>query len=359
MSKKYYEYDSKKRKLAKTYSKVHLLAGILNNLVVPIVSLYILHLSGVFSHIQNYIVAVFFLASMIFLLQLPLSFYIGYVYEHKHKLSTQNKASWIVDYSKYFMISFVVLLMMVTGLYSLAYLPYWWVFAAGAYFIFELMMDYVFPLVIIPLFYNLKPYKSRYTENLRKICESMKIDKIWVADESKRSVKANAFIAGLGNTKKIVIFDTLLSNFTKDEVETVIGHEIGHHVNKDILKSILMKSVIMVPLLFAVNQIVLISGNNISSIAALPIVLLSYTLLDFLVEPIMNVYSRRCEMQADLFALKTIGKPDAQISCEKRFCDLGLDDDKPNRIIEFFFHSHPSSVKRINMCKEWNSKWRA
>lgn len=176
------------------------------------------------------------------------------------------------------------------------------------------------------------------------------IEGVYIADESRKSKKPNAMFSGFGHTKRIILFDTLTKAFTKDEIETVIAHEVAHYVNKDIPRFILLETAKALVILFLIDRIA--SFYSISlDITSLSFVLVAYTTMDFISLPFINSYSRHREYYADLFALKTARKKKAQISTEKRLADMALSH-VPHPLIEMWFYSHPNFQKRIEMCEK-------
>lgn len=357
-----YTYDPKRRRLAGIYTKGRMISGILNGIGVPIVFYLAVYYSGFSLWIKQaaagfgllaVLVYGFVFLSMLALAQLPLRFYTGFVYEHKYGLSRHSVAGWTKDHLKSLLLMYLFTLPLIYGLYLILPLQHWWVYAAGAYFLLSVFLYTILPVFILPLFYKLKPYRNR--AHLKKLMEMLKaaglggISGVYVANESSKSVKANALFSGLGNTKRIVLFDTLLRNFTKDEVETVIAHEAGHYVNKDIWRGVVLDTLLVFPVLFLISAFV----KDLTDVASLPLIFLVYTLAGLLLTPLSNTYSRHREAQADLFALNACGKPEAQESSEKRLADISLGNHDPHPLVEFFFHSHPSTEKRVRMCREW------
>jgi STE24 endopeptidase len=199
------------------------------------------------------------------------------------------------------------------GLYYILQFEYWWIFATIAYFFLFLIGTNVFTLFIFPLFYKTESYKDeRRKERLFEMTKSAGVDvkNVIVAKQSERSKKANAMFTGLGRVKRIILFDTLIEHFPPDEIETVVAHELGHYVNKDIIKSTII-SCIEAFFIFLIIHLVFtaIGGIEIEDIATFPLFALTFTLIDFGLTPLINVYSRSVEKKADEFALHATNKP--------------------------------------------------
>ncbi len=369
---KHYEYNPKKRRLAKIYSRQKLVMGAGNSMVIPLLAIAILFFAGVFEKLAAYslntagsffgIVLFIFLISAIFLVfEFPLRIYAGFFYEHKYKLSNHTLSSWFYDFFKETFIGlvFAVPIGTITA-FLLVSFKYWWAYAASVGILFSLLINFIYPVVFLPFLYKLKPYNDR--AELKKILEILRkvgvnnIKKIKILMESEKSKKANAMFTGMGETKSIILYDNLLGKFNKKEVRTVIAHELGHYVHKDIIKFEILGAVQTITLLYLADLIIrtnFIANESTIPLHIYPIVSGILIVLGFAVMPLMTAYSRKQEAAADKFALDHIKDPLSQISTEKKLCDIDLSDDKPNPFVEFWFHTHPSAEKRIRMAEKW------
>jgi STE24 endopeptidase len=176
---------------------------------------------------------------------------------------------------------------------------------------------------------------------------------------SRRTKAANAALTGMGKTRRIVLGDTLLAEFTTDEIETVLAHELGHHVHRDIPKGILVESIItMGGMYFA--SLVLNWGTKFftldgpADIAGLPLFILVIGIYGFLTMPLSNMYSRWRERRADEYALSITGNGSAYASAMKRLANQNLADADPEPWVEYLLHSHPALQKRIKTAQEFN-----
>ncbi len=371
-----YEYDPKKRKIAKIYTKTKIINGIFNSILLPIVFFIILLYSGFSVGIRDFSVElggmfyvpvyiVIFL-TLLTLTQLPLSFYSSFIYEHKYNLSNQNLWAWLKDFLKELALMYVISVPILTGLYVLIQMtPLWYVYAALLYIGITVFFDYIYPIAIFPIFYKTKPFEN---EDIRKrIFEILNkagienIRRIDVACESEKSNKANAMFAGISNSKRIILFDTLIDSFTADEVETVVAHELGHYVHKDILRFTIIESLKIIPLFLIIIAVFnkyssAFNINGIADIAGLPLLLLVNSVIELVLMGPMMAYSRKREKAADIFALNATGKVEAQVSCEKRLSDMNLGDDSPPSLVEYFLYSHPCAKKRIEYALDWKKE---
>jgi STE24 endopeptidase len=360
-----YEFNPKLRRLSKRYSRIKLINGIANGIILPIVFVYVLLVSGLSVTIAGWSsfipVYSFIIITLMTVVQFPIRLYSGFFLERRYGLSSRSFSSWLTDYAKGLLILYVFTIPAVTGLYYLLPMDSWWIYAGAAYFLITVFLSYIYPVLVFPFFYKTTAYKD---VAMRKKLVAMaakfgkKISTVLVAKESEKSRRANAMFAGIGSTKRIVLFDTLLNAFTKDEIETVIGHELGHYVNKDTIRFIIIDAIKIFPTFWIIDYVLRISVGSfgitaISDVTSLPLFMLVYFLIGIIEMPLDNAYSRRRETAADLFGLNVSKKPKAQISTEKRLADMALGDDNPHPLVEFFFFSHPSAKKRIKMAEDW------
>jgi len=366
-----YEYDPKTRRLAKIYTKKKIIAGLVNGIAIPVIFLAFLLYSGGAKYIElasqglignyyaNVVLYGFMLISLMTLIQLPLRFYSGYIYDHKYRISNYNLGGWFRDFFKGLLIGYIIFMPLILALYYfISTQTLWWVYTGIFYAILFAFMSYISPVIIMPFFYKVEPYRDK--RQIKRLLEMARkagvgnIKNVFLAKESEKSKRANAVFMGFGKTKRIVLFDNLTDNFTDDEVETVVAHELGHYVGRDSLKFLLLETVKIFPVFFVIDIILrsylgVFGIDNIARVAGLPLFLLSLFAIDFLLMPLENAYSRSVETRADLFALKMSKKPRAQISAEKRLSDMDLIDESAHPLIEFILFSHPSTKKRIEL----------
>ncbi len=368
-----YEFDPQKRRIAKGYRRGRLLFYLLGLIVSSGIALVILS-SGLHTalrdFVSNYPLPTQSYAFLIFLIvstaSFPLAVYSMFIYEKKFKLSLYTFSGWLKDYLKISLISYIFGLILVSLLYfSIRTFSLWWVYAGIFYIAFYMVVNYIYPLLIVPFMWKTEPYRDRgMKEKILRLCRklgAMNIRNVVVAKESEKSVRPNAFFYGLGNQQKIALFDNLLNKFTRDEIETVVGHELGHYINKDIIRGLILEAILIFPILFGVDYFVGVLApvfgiNGIGDLASLPLIGLIYGTLGFLSMPINNMHSRWREAQADEFALRHVRKPLAQVSTEKRLADIHLADLKVHPFIEFWLHTHPVTWRRIKMAEEWKRK---
>lgn len=371
-----YQYDETKRTVAKEYESVKLVWDFVNGTLLPIVFCVGLFLSGASSELTRFLSSygsywislwmyLFVFVILLQLVALPIAFYAGFVVDHRFQLSTQSVSGWVVDELKGLGVALIFGLLAATMLYYLiATVSLWWITAAVIFAVFSIILSIILPFVILPIFYKVSPLTDLQLKDsllgMTKTAGVGKIDRVLVADESRRSIRANAFFSGVGKSKSIVLFDTLLSNFTHREIVTVVAHELGHYVNKDIWKEALTSGILILPPFFLADVVLrsAVTSSSLSSItdpSGLPLIFAVLIGVNFALQPVSNAVSRIVEQKADEFALNVANDPDAQASTERRLADLSLSVDRPSRVVELLFYTHPPSSKRIKLAEDWKS----
>jgi STE24 endopeptidase len=233
---------------------------------------------------------------------------------------------------------------------------------AGFMLVFIVLMVNLAPVVILPLFYKYKPLGDEHA-SLRDMLMGLaqqagvKVKGVYKVDMSSRTKAANAMVMGLGNTRRIVLFDTLISEFSQDEIETVMAHELGHQVHKDIGWSILVQGLsILVGLYLAALGLqagaARLGLTSVADVAGMPLLALVFGAFGLVTLPLTNVFSRWREQMADQFALKLTGKGAAFASAFSRLANQNLSEVDPAPWVEFLLYSHPPLNKRIKMAQE-------
>jgi len=218
------------------------------------------------------------------------------------------------------------------------------------------------PVVLFPIFYKFEPLEN---EDLRRRLVVLseragtRVRGVYRWKLSEKSKKANAALTGLGATRRIILADTLLDNYTPEEIEAVLAHELGHHVHRHILKSIFVQAAITLfgfwaanwTLHYAVDQHMF---EELSDFANLPLLALVSVVLSFLLMPALNAYSRFNERQADRYAFESIASVEPFISSMNKLAEQNLAERTPSKWVEWFFHSHPAISRRLAAAEEWS-----
>lgn len=318
-------------------------------------------------HTQNnylvFIIYVFAIGIFSSILFAPVNFYTGFYLEHKYNLSNQTFKKYVFENLKSMMVGLVIgvpiLLLFFFVLNQFEDL--WWLVFASAMFLISVVLSQIFPILIMPIFYKITPLnddelKARITKLAKGA--GITVQNVFSFNMSKNTKKANAAFTGLGKTKRIILGDTLLNDYTKDEIETVIAHELGHYKYKHIQKNILFGTAASFLTFFLISLLYKLSiswfdFNNILQIAALPVLSLWAMLIGLVQTPIGNILSRKYEYEADRYAVESTLKPQSFISTLNKLTDQNLGDRKPHPFVEWFFYSHPSVKNRINALEKF------
>jgi STE24 endopeptidase len=235
---------------------------------------------------------------------------------------------------------------------------------AGFFFLlFGVVMSVLSPVLILPLFYKLKPLEN---ESLRQRLTALaqrvgaKVLGVYRMAMSEKTKKANAAFAGLGATKRIILGDTLLDQFAEDEIEVVMAHEMAHYKHGDVSKLIAwgtMTTFVGLKIADTVLRWALpkFGFTEISDLGAFPLLALSLFGFGLLVMPLNNAFSRWREWKADRTALELTRNPDGFIRAMRKLAEQNLADLSPHPCIEFLLHDHPALARRIARAEQWQS----
>lgn len=293
------------------------------------------------------------------ILTAPLDYYSGFVLPHKYKQSTQSLKDWLLDQVKELLLIGILGLIVLEIIYFLlAVAPQtWWLWAGLVMLTFTVLLSNLAPVLIFPLFYKYRPLEDEaLVTRLTNLAEraGARVKGVYLFDMSSKTVAANAALMGLGNTRRIVLGDTLIQNFTAAEIETVLAHELGHHVHKDLITGILVQSGLTL-VGFWLADLVMRWGiatfayTGLTDPATLPLLIVAMGLFGLVTMPLGNAWSRWREVKADQYTLKMTGQPQAFISAMTRLANQNLADADPPAWVEFLLHSHPSISKRVAM----------
>ena len=318
---------------------------------------------------QNYPLSLFLYLLLLLVISKGLGIgldYYGFLLERRFKLSTQRFSSWAWDEVKGFLVGLVLGSIVVEVLYlTIRQWPqHWWMLAWALFMVLFVVLAQLAPVVLFPIFYKFEPLDN---EDLRRrlivLSEraGTRVRGVYRWKLSEKSKKANAALTGLGATRRIILADTLLDNYTGDEVEAVLAHELGHHVHRHILKSIFVQAGITLFGFWAANWVLHYSVDHhmfeeMSDFANLPLLALVSVVLSLLLMPALNAYSRFHERQADRYAFESISSVEPFITSMNKLAEQNLAERTPSKWVEWFFHSHPAMSRRLAAAKEWGRK---
>jgi STE24 endopeptidase len=298
------------------------------------------------------------------ILALPFAWYAQFKLEHRFGFNTASIKTWVLDRVKGLLLAallgyplLVLLLKLVewTG-------PNWWLWAAAVLIVFQLVLLLIAPAIIMPLFNKFTPLpegplRARlFTLAKRTDFPTRSIE---VMDGSKRSRHSNAFFTGFGRFRKIVLFDTLIAQLSEPELESVLAHEIGHYKKRHVIKLLAVSSAgVFVGFAtiawlarqdwfyhaFGFEHHAGFSAANVVP-AMLLFVLLAGT-ISFWFSPLLHIWSRRFEYEADAFARATIGEPQSLIQALRKLSEKNLSNLTPHPLYSGFYYSHPALLER-------------
>jgi len=287
----------------------------------------------------------------------PINFYTDYLLEHKFNLSNQTVFVWAWENLKATLVGSVIGIPLLLLFYFILnyYGSLWWLPFSILLFVLSVVLSKIVPIIILPLFYKVTPIEDEdLKERILRLSKNvnLKVDNIFQFNMSKNTKKANAAFTGFGKTKKILLGDTLTKEFSNDEIETVIAHELGHYKHKHILINILVGTVTSFLTLFLLSILYELSlswfgFNSITDIAALPILSLWGMVLGTIQTPLTNILSRKHEYQADEYAIIETDKKEIFINTLNKLTEQNLSDKDPHPFVEWFYYSHPSIKNRI------------
>jgi len=291
------------------------------------------------------------------LLMLPLGYYAGYRLPHRYGLSHETLRGWLWDQVKGGVVGLLLGVAVVEVVYYLLrVLPeLWWVAAAIFMLLLTVVLANLAPVLLVPLFYKLTPLSDEELESrLRGLAERAKtgVRGVFTIDLSSKTSAANAMLMGLGNTRRIVLGDTLYSEYGPDEIETILAHELGHHVAHDMWWGMLLQSALTLGGLYLVDLglkwgVAMLGFSGPDDVAGLPLVGLVMGAFMAVTTPLGNAFSRWREGMADVYALKVTEKPEAFVSAMVRLANQNLADVDPEPWVELLLQSHPPIGKRI------------
>jgi len=277
--------------------------------------------------------------------------------ERRAGTSVQLFGSWVEDWVKSLALGLMFGVAGAAAVYGLidAFPDTWWLIAGVGVTVFVVLLTNLAPVLLMPLFYRFEPLpEGPIKDRLLGLCDRVGVRTIRVSvwNLSEKSTRSNAAVVGWGNTRRVIVSDTMLDTYEPDEIEAVLAHELGHHVSGDIRNAILVQTPITFLSFLVIHLLIgwldgpldLTGRGDIAGMPALALILIGVSLIAL---PLINTYSRWREAAADRFALDTIDEPDSFIRAMEKLAKQNLADRSPHRLMEIAFHSHPPIDKRI------------
>ena len=301
------------------------------------------------------------------ILSLPLGYYAGYLLPRRYGLVTQSVWGWLADQAKAGALGLLFGVVALEGIYWLLRVApaVWWFWVGLAYLGFTVVLANLAPVLIAPLFYKFEPLDDAdLTDRLIRLAEraGTRVRGVFTFNMSSKTTAANAALMGLGNTRRIILGDTLLAHYTPDEVESILAHELAHHVHRDVPLGIAVSVVETLAGLWLADRALRAGASALgfrgpADLAAFPLLVLVLGIFGLVTMPLGNAYSRWRERMADVYALRATGNPHAFASAMVKLANQNLAEAEPERWVEFLFYTHPPIGQRIRMAEEWKNQW--
>lgn len=368
--------DVERQRQAKEYARIrHRLLAV--NLILSTVAIIIVLVFGLSVVLRNLVLGIStepLIATFIYfavallsygILFAPLTYYSGFVLPHRYGLSTQNLRGWLGDLIKGGVLALAFGGLVVEVIYFLLRVvpQWWWLIASLFMLVFTILLANLAPVLIFPIFFKFKPLEdAELVQRLMRLAEHARthVNGVYTMLLSEKTTAANAAFMGLGNTKRIVLGDTLYQNYNHDEIETILAHELGHQVHNDIVWGIAVETLLTL-IGFVVADFVMRLGvaffgfNGIADLAAMPLLALALGAYSLITMPLGNAYSRWRETRADLYALETTRNPAAFTSAMEKLANQNLAELEPEAWVEWLLYDHPPIGKRLRLAQAYSS----
>ena len=306
---------------------------------------------------------VFALSLLVDLATLPFSFFRGFVLERRYGLGTEPMKHWASDHLKAAAIGLVFAEIGAVFVYfTLRRWPDWWWAASGlGYSLVIVALANLAPVLLLPLFYRFRPLEQvALRDRLTSLAAraNTRVMGVYEWTLSDRTRKANAALTGIGNTRRILLSDTLLGEYSDDEIEVILAHELAHHVHRDIWTAVAYDMALSFAGFFAAHHVLRIlvpifGLQGSSDPAGIPALLIAAGAVGLLVRPFMNAVSRAHERRADAYALTMTRNPSAFTSAMRRLGQQNLAEENPSRLVQAFFYTHPPIKERLKAARDW------
>ena len=316
---------------------------------------------GGFDDAMNVVVLTILLILILQIVEFPFAFYQGHLLEHRYGLSTQSAGRWLTDHAKGVVLGLVLAVAGTSVVFlALRQSPeQWWWISALVFAMAMIGLARLAPVVLLPIFYKFKPLdRPLLVERLMTLATRARTDIVgvfeWVLSDHTR--KANAALAGLGKTRRILLSDTLLADYSEDEIEVILAHELAHHVHRDLWRGIAVQAAALFGGFYVADLVLRAAGDalalrGLSDPAALPVLLLIGGAWSLLLMPLVNAVSRAQERAADRYALTTTRNVDAFVTAMKRLSQQNLAEEYPSPLVRWLFYSHPPIRERIDAAR--------
>ena len=291
----------------------------------------------------------------------PVAWYRGFRLEHQYELSHVSLRAWLGAQLKAAGLALAIGVLLAEFVYwSMRWPSAWWLIAATACAVVMMGLTAAGPVLILPFLHQSRPLeKDVLRDRLERLSARAGVPVLGVHELpfGERTRRASAALVGAGATRRILLSDTLLANYSDGEIEVMMAHEIGHHVHRHVLKTSVVEFLLLVAG-FRLAAAALDGGWRWLGLASpwdpagLPLIVLALGAVAVLATPFLNAWSRAHERRADRFALETASEPEAFIAAVRRMSAHNFAEDRPSSAAFLLFHSHPTAEERIASARE-------
>lgn len=365
--------NENRQRMSRRYEKENRLLG-LASIFLLLITLLAFYYSGLSARVASlnlgssiiwtFLVYIALFQALLVILSFPLNFYSSYVHEHKWNFSNHTVKSWLWEQVKSFFVGLIILYAILgLLLWIMALTPQnWWLVAGLAMAFVSVIFSTLFPVVILPIFNKYTPIRNEeLTDALEKILSSggLKSSGFFKEDMSRQTKKENAFLAGLGKTRRVVLGDNLMENMSAPEIESIIAHEVGHFKHRHIWKNIVIGTLQQLVVFFILDLAMRAMFPQFLSstrwnLTLLPLfAILMGAVSGFLFGPLSNVLSRNFEKQADKYALEKMKNKKAFMTALAGLADRNLANAYPVWWVKLLYYSHPPIGERLHMAEKY------
>jgi STE24 endopeptidase len=368
--------DRAKQSQAKRYEKEKRMLGLVGA-VLSLIILLAFYYSGLSTWLSNlqigksviwtFLLYMGSLYTLSTLFGLPLAFYASYVHEHKWNFSNHTVKSWAWEKLKSFLVGLILMILLLGLLFwVMAFTPrYWWLIAGLAMVVVSVIFATLLPVVILPIFNKYTPIQSKeLTDALEKILSraGLKSGGFFMEDRSRQTKKENAFLAGLGKTRRVVLADNLMKNMSVSEIESIIAHEVGHYKFKHIWKNIALGTLQQLIVFYVLNRAMIwifpqFLASTKWNLSLFPFFIILMTVIStFLFGPLSQALSRHFEREADRISLEMIKDKKAFLTAMSGLADRNLLNAYPEWWVKLLYYSHPPIGERLAVAENFGKK---
>lgn len=291
------------------------------------------------------------------LVAFPFTAYRSFFLERKYGLTAESFAAWLRDHLKALAIGLAMSEVAAFAVFESMRLAggAWWAMAAVLFAAAGALLSQLAPVVLMPLFYRFRPLdREALGQRLLVLSERAGVRVLGVFEWGlgEKSTRANAALAGAGRTRRILLSDTLLQDYSEDEIEVILAHEMAHHVHHDLWTALALETVFVTVALLVAHIAVTTAGHGLGDPAALPLLVLAAGGVSLALTPLGLAWSRHNERRADRFALDLTGRHDAFVTAMRRLAAQNLAEPNPSSLVRWFFHTHPTIDERIAAARD-------